>query len=545
MAPASPQAPNAIELRELPQTTDGPAQEENTEDDDYPSKWKLVTITIGLCLSIFLAALDSTIIAQAIPALTDQFGSISNIAWYGTAYNITNTAFQSAWGKAYKYWKLKPVYLSAIVVFEVGNIICAAAQSSNVVVFGRVVAGIGGGGIMTGSFIIIAFTAKPQYRAAYMGVLGVTFGCASVVGPLLGGALVDYLNWRWVFLVFLPIGAVAAGIMGFFFSQPRAVVPQEAKLPEKLLNMDLNGGVLVAGSISCFILAMHYSKPHVWGSAQVVGSLVGFAGLAILFVVNEKFMGSKAMIQAHLLKKFSIVTNSLFLTFVAGLYFPLLFILPIEFQSVHNNSASESGVRLIPLVLGISIFTMVSNGALTWWRHYSPLLVVGAVAGTAGVSLIYSLDATASSGTWTGLLIVTAIGIGLSLQIPMIANQAAVGAADIPAATSLTLFMENIGTSLFVAAGEAAFTNGLISGVQSRLPSVDPSTIVNAGVTQLRTRFSATELPAILAAYLEGCQISHVVSVACGSAATLMALTSAAPGTKQGLQNWWKKSHSR
>lgn len=200
-------------------------------------------------------------------------------------------------------------------------------------------------------------------------------------------------------------------------------------------------------------------------------------------------------------------------------------------------------MRLIPLVLGISVFTMVSNGILTWWRHYSPFLVAGAVAGTAGVSLIYSLDATASSSTWTGLLIVTAVGIGLSLQIPMIANQAAVSAADIPAATSLTLFMENIGTSLFVAAGEAAFTNGLISGVQSRLPDIDPSVIVNAGVTQLRTRFTTPELPEILAAYLEGCQISHIVSVACGSAATLMALTSAAPGTKRGLQNWWKKSH--
>lgn len=186
---------------------------------------------------------------------------------------------------------------------------------------------------------------------------------------------------------------------------------------------------------------------------------------------------------------------------------------------------------------------MVSNGILTWWRHYSPFLVVGSIAGTAGVSLIYSLDATASSGMWTGFLILSATGIGLALQIPMIANQAAVGAEDIPAATSLTLFMENIGTSIFVAAGEAAFTNGLISSVKDRLPDIDPSTIINAGVTQLRSRFSQTELPDILAAYLDGCQISHIVSVACGSAATLLALASAAPGTKQGLQNWWKKSH--
>lgn len=171
---------------------------------------------------------------------------------------------------------------------------------------------------MTGSFIIIAFTVKPQYRAAYMGVLGVTFGCASVVGPLLGGALVDHLSWRWVFWISLPIGAVAAGLMFFFFSQPWAAVPQRAGMTEKLLNMDINGGVLVAGSISCFILAMHYSGSHPWDSVQVAGSLVGSAGLAVLFVLNEKVMGTKSMIQAHLLKKFSIATNSLFMVFLVS-----------------------------------------------------------------------------------------------------------------------------------------------------------------------------------------------------------------------------------
>lgn len=115
------------------------------------------------------------------------------------AYSITNTAFQSVWGKGYKYFKLKPTYLLAILVFEIGNVIAAAAQSSNAVILGRIVAGIGGGGIMTGSFIIIALTVKPAYRAAYMGVLGVTFGVASVAGPLMGGALVDGLSWRACF----------------------------------------------------------------------------------------------------------------------------------------------------------------------------------------------------------------------------------------------------------------------------------------------------------------------------------------------------------
>jgi MFS family permease len=175
------------------------SSQDTTPAPDYPRGIRLVLITVGLILSIFLAALDSTIIATAIPSITTEFSSISNIAWYGSSYSITNTAFQSAWGKAYQYFNLKAVFLCAIAVFEVGNVICATAPSSEMLVFGRIVAGIGGGGVMTGVFIIIAMTAEPERRANYMGVVGVTFGCASVVGPLMGGALTDGPGWRWCF----------------------------------------------------------------------------------------------------------------------------------------------------------------------------------------------------------------------------------------------------------------------------------------------------------------------------------------------------------
>ena len=550
---------------ELQQLAANAAQIDTLPDENalYPSNWKLAMITIGLSLSIFLAALDSTIVAQAIPSLTDQYGSISNIAWYGTAYSVSNTAFNSPWGKAYKYFPLKPTYLIAIAIFELGNVICGTAQTSQAVVAGRVVAGLGGAGIMSGSFIIIALTVKPQYRAAYMGVLGVTFGCASVVGPLLGGALVDLLNWRWCFLygtvtsslitdnadcfprINLPLGALAAAIMVVFFSQPRTVAPIPASLSEKLSNMDLNGGVIVAGALSCFVLAMHWAGAMPWNSLPVIGSLTGSALLAVVFVLNEAIMGSKAMIQSHLLKKWNIASNSLFAFLIAGVYFPLLYILPIQFQSVDNNTAAESGVRLIPLVLGISIFSMLPNALLTRWRLYGSLLVVGAVAGTIGVSKIYTLDAQSSTKTWIGYELLTAMGIGISLQVPMIANQAAVGLEDIPAATSLSLFAENLGTALFVAASEAAFTNGLILDVKKNLPQLSPAIVVNAGVTQLRTTFTSSQLPVILTAYLEGCKISHIVSVACGGAAVLLSVASASPTAAKRLRSWVAKTHTR
>ena len=396
---------------------------------------------------------------------------------------------------------------------------------------------------MTGSFIAIAFSAKPEYRAAYMGVLGVTFGCASVVGPLMGGALTDELSWRWCIWINLPIGLLAAVMILAFLSQPTRALTTQIRFKKKLLNMDLNGSILVAGALSYFVLAMHWAGFMSWNSAPVIGSLVGFAALTALFVINERVMGSKSMIQSHLLRRGSITLNALFAFFLAGLYFPLLYSLLIQLQSVNNDTAAESGLRLIPLVLGISVFTMVSNAMLTWWIHYTPFLLLGALAGTIGVSGIYTFDANTSAPTWVGLEILTAVGIGLALQVPMIANQAAVGLDDIPAATSISLFMENLGTSLFVAAGETAFTNGLITGLKSTAPNVNPALVVSAGITQLRASFSSTDLPGILEAYLHGCKISHICSVACGCAAILLSFVSAAPSSARELRKWAGKMH--
>jgi predicted MFS family arabinose efflux permease len=199
-----PMTTEAIELnvehsRALPGVTESERPPDDASPKEYPSGVRLIFIIIGLVLSMFLAALDQTILATAIPSITDEFGNISNIAWYGSSYVITTTAFQATWGKAYKFFNLKLAYFASIAFFELGNVVCATAPNSTVLIFGRVIAGIGGGGLQNGVFIMMALTVKPDRRAAFMGIIGFTYGIASVAGPLMGGALTDGPGWRWCF----------------------------------------------------------------------------------------------------------------------------------------------------------------------------------------------------------------------------------------------------------------------------------------------------------------------------------------------------------
>ena len=191
------------ELEKTPTAADN--KDDNDDDDDlsrvdtadFPRAFKLAFIIVALILSMFLVALDMTIVATAIPKITDEFNSLDQVGWYGAAFFLTVGAFQSTWGKAFKYFPLKITFLVAIGIFELGSLLCGVAQNSITLIVGRAIAGLGGAGIASGVYTIIAFTAPPAQRPAFTGILGATYGVASVIGPLLGGVFTSNLSWRW------------------------------------------------------------------------------------------------------------------------------------------------------------------------------------------------------------------------------------------------------------------------------------------------------------------------------------------------------------
>ena len=176
---------------------EGPGNLSRIATADYPRALQLAFIVVALVLSIFLVSLDMTIVATAIPRITDEFHSLNDVGWYGSAFFLTVASFQSMWGKAYKYFPLKATFLVSIGIFEIGSLICGVAQNSVTLIIGRAIAGMGGAGIASGAYTIIAFAVPPVQRPAFTGILGAVYGCASVIGPLLGGVFTSQATWRW------------------------------------------------------------------------------------------------------------------------------------------------------------------------------------------------------------------------------------------------------------------------------------------------------------------------------------------------------------
>lgn len=301
-------------------------------------------------------------------------------------------------------------------------------------------------------------------------------------------------------------------IVLFLFRAPPAAQPAKASWREKFLQMDLLGTFTIMAAVVCYLLALQWAGvTKAWSSADVIGTIVGFLVIVVLFVVIELWMGERALFQPRLLKQRNIWANNLYVFFLAGAMYTLIYYLPIYFQSIKSASAAQSGIRNLPLILAISLLTIFSGGLITATGHFGSLMVIGSALATVGSGLICTLDIDTGSGNWIGYQIVAGVGLGLALQIPVIVNQALVTPSDLSSISAVTLFMQTLGRPICVSAAQAAFVNRLVTRLSVLAPNVDAKLVVATGASELRHTFNDEDIGGILEAYMDGLKLSFLL----------------------------------
>ncbi|KAH8835028.1 major facilitator superfamily domain-containing protein [Flagelloscypha sp. PMI_526] len=503
------------DLKEDPPSIETNGDKKLQVEDEYPHGLRLAFIVLAIGLSIFLASLDMTIVATAIPRVTDEFHGLDKVSWYGAAFFLTNGAFTPSWGKAYKYFPLKSTFLLAIFIFEVGSLVCGAAPNPVALIVGRAIAGIGASGIGTGAFTIIAFVAEPQKRATFTGIIGISYGVASVLGPLVGGVFADKVSWRWCFYINLPLGGLSAAIILFFFHAPHSAKPVPASRKEKLLQMDFIGVILVMGAIVSYMLALqHGGLSKAWNSSEVIGLIVAFAAISLVFSGWEYFLRERAMLPPRLLKQRTIAISCIAVFLFSGSYFVIMYEVPIYFQSILGANPTMSGVDNLPLIFSFSLSMVISGIMISSTGRAVPIQVAAQVIACLVSGLFYTFDLNTSPGKWIGYQILGGVGWGFAFQVPIIIAPSGANPEDISTIISMIAFFQCIGGTILLSAAQSAFGNKLISTLQTSAPEINPALVIATGATELRAVFSADQVVHILAAYMAGIKAVFAISIA-------------------------------
>ncbi|KAK3389799.1 major facilitator superfamily domain-containing protein [Podospora didyma] len=304
----------------------------------YPEGVRLGLIIASLAAAIFLCALDETIIATAIPRITDDFKPINDIGWHGSAYFLTFASFQLIYGKLFTFYPIKTVFISSIAIFEVGSLVCAVAPLSGIFIAGRAIAGLGSAGINAGFIIILATRLPLERRPIFVSSYSAMYGVASVVAQLLGGAFTTHLTWRWCFYINLPIGAAAILLAALCLQAPPLSSSQEAPATSwktNLAEMDLLGTAILIPGMVCLLLALEWGGSlYSWSSPPLIVLLVVLGVAVVRFVGIQVWKQDKGTMPPRIIRQRSVACSAIYVFSAGGALNVFQYFLPIWFQAI-------------------------------------------------------------------------------------------------------------------------------------------------------------------------------------------------------------------
>jgi len=419
---------------------------------------QILIVLPGLLLAIMLAMLDQLIVGTALPRIVGSLGGVTHLSWVVTAYILASTITTPFYGKLGDMYGRKKFFIAAIIIFLVGSALSGLSQSMDQLIAFRALQGLGAGGLMTGAMATMGDLVPPRERGRYMSYMMVVMMLATIAGPLLGGFITDNFSWRWIFYINVPVGGAALVYLTATLHLPVHRVNHKIDY--------LGGGVLAVAATALILLATWGGSEYGWASPEIIGlGVLTVVGVIAFIYIETK--AAEPILPLHIFRSgnFSL---SMGLVFMVGLVmFGAMTFLPEYQQTVQGASAVGSGLLLTPMMVGVTITSILSGQVMTRTGRYKAFPIIGGAIMTVAMVLLTNLGANTTRFTSSIYFVVLGLGMGFMMQMASVISQNSVELKDMGVASSARMFFQQIGGSLGVAALGAVFSRRLTEGLTS------------------------------------------------------------------------------
>jgi EmrB/QacA subfamily drug resistance transporter len=442
-------------------TIDKPAQVGGVVPTIFTHR-QIMVILSGLMTGMLLAALDQTIVSTALPTIVGDLGGLQHLSWVVTAYLLASTASTPLYGKISDLYGRKPVFRFAIVVFLIGSALAGLSTQMWELIGARAIQGLGAGGLMALAFAIIGDVIPPRQRGRYQGYFGAVFAVSSVAGPLLGGFFVEHLSWHWIFFINIPLGIIALVVTDRALHGLRHVRREHS--------IDYLGAVLLVTGVSTLLLGMVNGGDAGWTSPEIIGLLGGGLVLSGIFIWWESHAAEPILPLRLFHNRIFSVSSGIGFSIGFAMFGAIVF-LPLYLQIVRGVSPTQSGLELLPLMAGLFTASVISGRRITTTGRYKRFPIAGTAITAAGLALLSTLGSDTPYWRTALFMLTLGVGIGLVMQVIVLAMQNSVDPRDMGVATSSATFFRSLGGTFGTALFGTILTNRLASELAQRLPA--------------------------------------------------------------------------